>query len=315
MRNLCVNIDWIPNVEFAGIFYAIKNGYYRDLGLDVRVVSRRTMRDDVADNVVSGRCDVGMHVGSTVLSKRLEGYDIKAFAATMQMTPVTVLSLAEKNIRTIKDLKNKRFGYYAKTDLDILFLLLRENGLSLSDVNASQIKIAYDDIINDKVDALFAYEMNQPVIFGLESRPVNLIYAYNNGFIFYGTVYFAKTDFIERNAKLLKDFLEATHKGWASAFENVDDTSDYIMKDYYPPEYYVKGSKELTLQQQRIQLRLLYRYMTSGVGLRRLGYMSKHVWQKGIDLYKRHGLLTKDVSVDDLMTMKVLEELYHENQE
>ena len=50
-RNLCINIDWIPNVEFAGIFYAQKNGYYKEKGLNVKILSRKIMKDDVADNI------------------------------------------------------------------------------------------------------------------------------------------------------------------------------------------------------------------------------------------------------------------------
>jgi len=196
LEKICVGLNWIPNAEFAGILYAIKKGYYHDEGLDIEINSDRVKGSDLTDLIVTKKCDIGLDVGSVILNKRNAGVKIKAFAAGMQMTPITVMSLKEKGIEHLSDLKGKRFGYYSQSDIDILKILLSENYLNINDVTLKKISLAYDDLINDNIDALFAYEINQPIIFGLENKQVNLIYARNNGFVFYGSVFFATDDLV-----------------------------------------------------------------------------------------------------------------------
>ena len=52
------------------------------------------------------------------------------------------------------------------------------------------------------------------------------------GFNFYDNVLFTSKKLIDKNPKLVKDFYDATKKGWEYAFNNIDETTKIILKKY-----------------------------------------------------------------------------------
>ena len=54
----------------------------------------------------------------------------------------------------------------------------------------------------------------------------------NFGFNFYEDLLFTSKDFASRNPKLVKDFYNATMKGWKYAFDNIEETAQIIYEKY-----------------------------------------------------------------------------------
>ena len=62
MTPMTVQLNWVPNVQFAGILLAKERGWYRDAGIDLTI---KGWEEGVSstDEVVAGRAQIGVAEG------------------------------------------------------------------------------------------------------------------------------------------------------------------------------------------------------------------------------------------------------------
>ena len=127
---LTVQLDWIENAQFAGLLVAKEKGWYAQQGLDITIepVNRTTL--DTVGPVVKGRNVIGCADGMVLLQARQAGQPIQAFAATLQASPLGIITLRCSRLTQVKDLAGKTIGLHAY-DLPQLEIMLKANGLSL----------------------------------------------------------------------------------------------------------------------------------------------------------------------------------------
>jgi ABC-type nitrate/sulfonate/bicarbonate transport system substrate-binding protein len=81
-----MQLDWKPNVQFAGILMALEKGYYREAGLDVRV-QPVDQEMKVVESVVQGTNWIGCSESGVLLGARAQGAPIKAVGTMLQGSP------------------------------------------------------------------------------------------------------------------------------------------------------------------------------------------------------------------------------------
>ncbi len=310
---LRVYMDWYPNIEFAGLYAAQEKGWYKAAGIDLELVFEGL---DIIPNVLKGKADIGMHSGHDIIRHVGAGENIKAFAAQYQLNPNSIVVGQDSGISSVKELKGKTLGVFAPQDRDMYRVMLGYHGLTLDDVKFKEIKTFKEaeiiEILKSKqVDAIIAWEFNWTVTFALLGYQVRVFPGYENGFHFYGTVFFAKPEFIKSQRALLTKFIEVTFKGWKEVYRNPEYAVRQVIEKRYSPERYINGSKELTYQQQLSELKLRRRYFIEGVGEEKMGHMTQFQWNRGLAIAKQYGLIdsksklqSKDV-FDDSVLRKV----------
>lgn len=220
-------------------------------------------------------------------------------AAKMNDGPITIKEISERGF----DLRSDDFqGYHPFIELVSNRVMLGSHGLTLKDVHFVLIKTFNPQEIieilrNKKVDAIIAWEFNWTITFALLGYEVRVSPGYQNGFHFYGIVYFAKDEFLKRKADLLARFLAATRRGWTEVYTNPEYYAAQIVEKWYPKKFYIKGSKDLTLKQQILELRLRKKYLYEGVGVDGLGLMTNFYWKRSLDIAKNSGILSANSSL------------------
>ncbi len=316
LKPIKVYLDWFPNVEFAGIFLAKERGWYEEEGIALEVIHQDL---NVVDHIVQRDADIGMDSAPRIITKVQEGAPIKSFATQYQLNPNSILAADRPNIKSVRDLKGKKIGIFAPQDVDMFRVMLGFHGISIDQVTKVPMRSFKEiDIIEalktGYVDAIIGWEFNWSVSFALLGYKAKLFPGYDSGYNFYGTTFFARNDFIEKNQDLLVRFIRVTMRGWRAVYEDTSSAAEFVVNRYFPADRYLVQSKELTQKQQKLELKLRLRYFREGVGDSYWGYMTDEKWRIGIDIAKNYKLIPKDSSLKprDVFDDRILGVLFAE---
>lgn len=290
---LTVQLDWIPNVQFAGVLVAKEKGWYGEAGLDVSVrqIDLQAMATSVGP-VLKGPNVIGIADGLVLLNARADHKPVKAFATMLQASPLCILALREGPIRTFRDLAGKRIGLHSYDHIQ-LGLMLAYNHMTMNDVRAVEIGDDLTSLIEGRIDAQVAYSIDEKVAIELKGHPTVVLPGYENGFITYSQVYYTTDDFFRRQPDLLLAFLKATNRGWREAFAHPGETAKMVVGTYL---------KNGDTAYQEKSLRELEHFAT--LESNQLGGMRLSTWEKSCEVFN----LPKSL-VGELVDLSVLNRL------
>ncbi len=102
-------LDWFPNPDHVAIYDALDNGYYEQVGLEVKP---RVPSDPSAPikQVAAGRADLAISYEPELLLARAQGLPVVAVAALIQRPLTSLMSTAKSRVKTARDLRGKRVG-------------------------------------------------------------------------------------------------------------------------------------------------------------------------------------------------------------
>ena len=108
-RQLDLTLDWFPNPDHVAIYEAQDQGYFRDVGLDVRP---RVPSDPSAPikQVAAGRTDLAISYEPEVFLARKQGLPVVAVAALVQRPLTSLMATRKSGVRSVRDLRGKRVG-------------------------------------------------------------------------------------------------------------------------------------------------------------------------------------------------------------
>ncbi|AWN22118.1 sulfonate ABC transporter substrate-binding protein [Deinococcus irradiatisoli] len=175
-RTVHIGLGYIPNVQFTPFYVANRLGYFKAEGLDVEY--QHGYVSALIPLLLQGKLDFVVGDPEDAIFARAAGQPVKYIMAMYQQVPVTVFSLAGKNIRTAADLKGKIIGlpgtfgstYFA------LGALLDSAGLKESDVKLASIGFTQLEAVRGgRVDAAVGYVNNEVVNLKAAGVPVNTL--------------------------------------------------------------------------------------------------------------------------------------------
>jgi len=106
LRKVTLLLDWYPEAENAGYFYALTHGLYARAGLDVQITPIGP-NASVEPQVALGKYDFGLGSSDQVLIARSRGIPLVAVMGSLQHDPVGVMVHAESPVRTFADLDGR----------------------------------------------------------------------------------------------------------------------------------------------------------------------------------------------------------------
>ena len=289
---LSLQLNWLENVEFAGILWALSKGYYRDEGIDLTVAPEGPSTDPIS-LVVSGQADIGMESGGdSVVIARSKGLPVKSFATDLQTDPSAWMTLGSSGITQMSQLRGKTVGLQA-SDLQEGPLILGLGGLTTSDVTLRTVSFDPSVLVDHEVDAFSVFVTNEPITLEQKGIAVNLIPWSSYGFAFYSDCFFASDSTIAKNPALLKAFVRATQRGWNDVFANPQAAVGLVLQDY--------GHGTLVEAQQLAELNAQIPLMrTSYTAQNGLLAVSSATWQTGIDLLAKYNLISHSFEASEL---------------
>src|SRR4051794_35740882 len=100
-----VQLNWVPEPEFGGIYAARSMGAYDKQNLEVEI-SAGGPSVPVLQVVASGQMDFGVVGADDVVLARARGVDVVAVFATFQHSPLGVMVHGARGIEKLEDLKS-----------------------------------------------------------------------------------------------------------------------------------------------------------------------------------------------------------------
>ncbi len=219
LRDLDVVLDWYPNGLHAFLYVAMERGYFEQEGLRVQIRFPANANDAIA-LVAAGRAEIGLYYQQDIIQARArQNVPVKSIGAVVQAPLNIVLSLAEKNITSPKDLIGKTVGY-AGTELSeaLIRSIMAFVGADSGDVKL--IDVGFDlmsAMTTGNVDATLGCLVNHEVPqMKKEGFDVNWFPLDDYGIpTYYEGVFLAGDRMIQQEPEVLSAFLRASARGFA----------------------------------------------------------------------------------------------------
>ena len=279
LREIHVQLNWKHQFEHAGFYAAINEGYYEKLGLKI-ILHEKKDDSNIYNDVLDLKMDFAIGYSSIVL-EYLEGKPLVALASLFQHSPLIFLSKKSSNIRNVSDMREKNVMVdIASRSAASLLIMVKKEGLSYSDMNIQAHSYNVNDLINNKTDVMAAYISNQPYILEENNIAYNIIDPVNFGYDFYENILFTSKDLINKDPKMVKDFLKASLDGWKFALENEDEIIKLILNKY---------SKEKSYEALAYEARIIKKsLMPENISI---GNIDKNRMKRIVDIYDEIGIL------------------------
>jgi putative hydroxymethylpyrimidine transport system substrate-binding protein len=108
-RGLDLVLDWFPNPDHVAIYEARAEGYFDQVGLDVKPHVPSDPASPIKQ-VAAGRADLAISYEPEVLLAREQGLPVVAVAALVQRPLTSLIATRKSGVRSVRDLRGKRVG-------------------------------------------------------------------------------------------------------------------------------------------------------------------------------------------------------------
>jgi len=233
LESITLQLQWLDQFQSAGYHIAKAYGFYEEVGLDVKMIPFESNLSTV-EEVVSGRAHYGIG-RSSLLIDRIEGKPIVALAAIFQSSPLVLLSLKKDHILHPKDLEGKNIMLTNDMILSVsLKAMMSSQNVNLHNVNFQNHTFDLDDLITGRTDAMASYVSNEPFRLKERNIPYTILDPRKYGFDFYNDILFTTEQELEQHPKRVQAFYEASLRGWAYAFNHIEETAQFIYENHNP---------------------------------------------------------------------------------
>ncbi|MFC6885122.1 MULTISPECIES: ABC transporter substrate-binding protein [Actinomadura] len=175
-----IQLGWLPNVESMALLVAAANGHYRREGVTPKLAPGGP-NVVIEPQIITGKVLVGVEASDKLGDAVAKGAPLVAIGATFQRSSSCILSLADKPVRTPKDLEGRRFGV-AQSDARVYAAFFRLAGVDASKVTMVPTGTDPSALASGEVDAISATLANQPVALGLRGIRTTSIALADHGY-------------------------------------------------------------------------------------------------------------------------------------
>lgn len=226
--NVTLRLKWLHQSQFAGYYAAEQEGFYKEEGINVRVVPGGAETPSI-QIVAGGSEQFGVSGMSQLIEARAKGIPVVALATTYRKNPLIWFGI-DKSIQTPQDLVGKKVGLTVGSNSDLLFrAMLKKNGVNIEDVNIVPVNYNLALLLEKEVDVYEGYLTDQPISVELAGHETYILNPSDYGIYFYGDTLFTTEKVIQDNPDLVKRFTRATIKGWQFAYDNPEKAVDYVL--------------------------------------------------------------------------------------
>lgn len=293
---ITVQLQWIHQAQFAGLYAADQNGYYAEEGLQVTFVPGGPGVDGFSP-LLDGSAQFGTATADQILVARAEGRPLQALAVIYRRSPAVFMALKTTGITRPQDFVGKTIRTPAPL-APTLHAMMSRLGVSQDQYTEVDPPSEVEEFASGRVPVWGAYLNALTLSVQNAGYEINIIYPDDYGVHFYSDTLIATDDFIAKNPNLVRRFLRASLKGWTFAVENPDKIGPMVL-NYVP---------DTDLELENAKMIASIPLVNTGEDF--IGWMKPAVWADMALTLREQGVITNPLDVEQAYTLQFLEEIY-----
>jgi len=224
-RKVSLVLNWLPEAEHGGFYAAQVHGYYKEAGLDVEIIPGGVDVPTVP-RVATGQSTFGVTNADDLIFGRVEGAEVVALMAPMQVSPRVIIVHEESGIQSLADLKNMTISMNAKG----AFAQFIQKRFPLENVKIVPYAGNVANFLVDKNLAIQGYNISETFNARKQgARPRNLFVS-EAGYNPYTSILFTSRETLSKDREMVAKFVQASVRGWEKYLEDPKQTNEHINK-------------------------------------------------------------------------------------
>jgi NitT/TauT family transport system substrate-binding protein len=223
---LTVQLDWLPGGDKAFVYAGVQQGFFKEEGLEVRIVPGRGSSDAVT-KIATGSADVGFGGIAAVMMAAAEGrIPVKAVMSLYAKQPDALFTRADSNIKSLKDMEGKTVAMPTFSSSNALWpVVLQKNG-----IKPESIKVIKSDpatlapmLAQGRVDATINWITVAPAFSAVlkqANKDLSVLPWSQFGLDGYGWSVLASDKTIQERPEVLRRYVRALNKALAFSIQN-----------------------------------------------------------------------------------------------
>ena len=281
--SVTLQLKWTHQFQFAGYYAALHKGFYKEAGLDVRLLEAQPETDPVQE-VIEGRADFGVGTSALLLARQ-KGMPVVVLSTIFQHSPYIILTRGDRGISHISDLAGR--SIMLEPQADEIRAFMRKAGLSEKNIRIVPHSFQLADLINGNVDAMASYITDEPYALKKQGIPYRILNPRTLDIDFYGDNLFTSEGLIQKHRDTALRFRDASLKGWKYALEHPEEVIELILERYPTP---------LDREHLRFEAEQIKKLMQPDVV--EIGYTNPERWERIAEMYTELGLMSDGVDLD-----------------
>ncbi|MFO7725801.1 MAG: ABC transporter substrate-binding protein [Oceanipulchritudo sp.] len=288
-----MQLDWIFNAQFAGIYQAAEQGYFREAGLEVEILPVDPEMKTV-ESVLGGAVAFGSAESNVLLKAHAGGAPVRVLATMFQDSPLGWMYLKHRDIESFADLAGRKIGIHPDGE-KVLALASARAGLEPGDFILPHVGHDIGVLLRGEIDAMQCYAIDEFVKLQLATGGKGgLFMAKDLGYKAYSQVIFTTARTVETHPGVVRSFLRAVQRGWTYALDHKEETVDLILREYNP---------DLNRDHQLASLGKIEELVRPG-GAAPLAPVRRDVFAASMRMYRETGILSSGTDLGDLLELR-----------
>ena len=299
-QQITLLLDWTPNTNHSGIYIAKAKGWYRDAGLDVKIIEPG-QNSNATQMLATGKADFAISTEDEITPAIAQGLPVVSIAAIIQHNTSSLVALSSSGITRPRDLDGKKYGGFGgQLEKAVLSKLVECDGgdpSSIKYLNAGEAdyRVGLTKHFYDYAWIFDGWEWLQ--LTKIDHLNITRIpfSSYTKCIPDYYTPLIATSQrLIKADPSVVSKFMDATRRGYQDAMRSPQDAVTALMKA--APD----------LDRQLVTLSADYLASRYADAPAKWGWQDKAVWSRMTDFLQKSKMLDGSVDVDKAFTNKFL---------
>ena len=230
LTDVTFSLDFIVLGRHAPWYVALAKGYYRDAGLNVKIIPAQGTAQAI-QALESGVAQLAFSDATSLVLARARGATTaRMVAANYQHAPYAIFSLSPgANVTTPQQLQGLEVASGAGSlTPKVIQGFMRDKGLDPGSVRFTNVDGAarVGMLLSGKVPAIETFIFSEPGIRrGAKDAEVKMLLLAEHGLELYANGILVQESMLKRNPQLVKAFVQASLQGFRDALRNPDEAA------------------------------------------------------------------------------------------
>ncbi|MEO8437188.1 MAG: ABC transporter substrate-binding protein [Chloroflexota bacterium] len=210
-------LDWTPNTNHTGFYVAAADGWYRDAGVDFKVLPYGTTTPEAL--IAAGQAECGISFQDALTFASAAGAPVVSVMAILQHTAQEIAVLASSDIKRPRDLDGRTYaGFGYPNEEPTLRAVIRADGGKGTFKTVTLDTAAYEALYAKRADFVITFAAWEGIEANERGIPLRTFAFGDYGFPdFYQVVLACDSRWLAKEPELARAFVAATVRGFQFA--------------------------------------------------------------------------------------------------